>query len=96
LADSQTFVHERQKLLKALLAVLSPMEQAVLEHRFHREMSQEVVAEALGLSRQKIRTIEMRIRTKALKIFKKSGYLPSNAGLATSTLLLTLLLKGGR
>jgi RNA polymerase sigma factor (sigma-70 family) len=92
-AETRAFRAERQALLGKLTQVLDPLERSVLEKRFIEEMTQEAAAEALGLTRQRVRTIERDIRAKAFKIFKTSGYLPARLRPVLLALLVDLLLR---
>ena len=93
--EARAFRAERQKLLATLTQVLDPLERRVLEKRFIEEMTQEAAAEALGLTRQRVRTIERNIRAKAFRVFKTSGYLPKHLSPVLLAVLVDLLLRGG-
>ncbi len=93
--EKALFDAERQRLISALLEALAPLEKAVFEKRFVEALGQEAAASALGLSRQRVRTLEQRIRRKALTIFKTSGHLPRGTTAAMVSALVESLLIGG-
>lgn len=68
-------VHEEQvrALVGRFLATLATDEQALVEARFVRGLSQRDAAEALGLGRQTIRTKEKTLRTKLLAYLREQG-----------------------
>lgn len=68
-------VHEEQvrALVARFLAQLEPDEQALVEARFVRGLSQRDAAEQLGLGRQRIRTREQTLRSKLLAYLREQG-----------------------
>lgn len=68
-------VHEEQvrALVGRFLATLAADEQALVEARFVRGLSQRDAADALGLGRQTIRTKEKTLRTKLLAYLREQG-----------------------
>ncbi len=81
---------ELAELIRGFEASLSPSERAVFEARFTRGESQRNAAETLGVTRMKLRIMEYRIRSKALKFFKKTGYLPPDLRFDESTMIFLL------
>jgi len=93
--EASAYRAERQRLLKTLTQVLDSLEIQVLQKRFIEEMTQEAAAEALGLTRQRVRTIERNIRAAAFQVLRTSGYLPDRIDLVIIAVWVDILLRGG-
>ena len=88
---------ELADLIQGFVASLGCDERKVFDARFTRGLSQRNAAEDVGITRMKLRLVEYRIRSKALKFFKNTGYLPNGLQMDDSTLgLLFLCLGCGR
>ena len=94
-AEDKVFDAERKKIVADLRKQLSPVEKDVFEKRFFDALSQDAAAAALGLTRQRVRTLEQRIRKKAFKLLKTSGHLPPGVSTAVIGAVVEMLLGGG-
>ena len=78
-SDKVFFSSELSELVKKFISLLDQDEKNIVRVRFEERESQERTADILGLSRMNVRTLEKKIREKALKFFEKSGYLTSES-----------------
>lgn len=72
-SDPQTM-----RVVDGYVATLAPIEHAVYKQRYVRSMSQIEAAEALGISRQTLRTIEARIRSGLARELRRSELFPAD------------------
>jgi len=61
-------------LVERYLAGLDPRLRAVYEQRYQQDRSQNQTAEALGLSRQRVRTLEERLRRGLSRVLVREGF----------------------
>ena len=62
----------------AYIASLAPELQRLVQLRFEQEMSQDQTAEALGISRRRVRTLEARVQRGLRKALRRAGLLQKN------------------
>ena len=77
-ADRSFLNSELSELVKKFVSLLNEDEKGIVRVRFEERESQEKAAKTLGLSRMNVRTLERKVRKKALKFFEESGYLSSD------------------
>jgi RNA polymerase sigma factor (sigma-70 family) len=64
---------EQRRETVAYVAGLAPEMQRLVKFRFEEEMSQNQTAEALGVSRRRVRTLEARIHRGLRKALRRAG-----------------------
>lgn len=65
--------NEQRRVTTAYIAALAPELQKLVRLRFEEEMSQDQTAEALGVSRRRVRTLEARIQRGLRKALRRAG-----------------------
>ena len=65
--------NEQRRETTAYIAALAPELQRLVRLRFEDELSQDQTAEALGVSRRRVRTLEARIRRGLRKALRRAG-----------------------
>jgi RNA polymerase sigma factor (sigma-70 family) len=65
--------NEERRETVAYIAALAPELQRLVRLRFEEEMSQDQAAEALGVSRRRVRTLEARIQRGLRKALRRAG-----------------------
>jgi RNA polymerase sigma factor (sigma-70 family) len=64
---------EQRRATAAYIATLAPELQRLVKLRFEDELTQDQVAEALGVSRRRVRTLEARVQSGLRKALRRAG-----------------------